>query len=149
MPSKRITDRKVQNVSLRSSFRHFALTSGFTIKSDSLAGEYQTDDWGRTWKRIVRVDVYIDGYSLEDAITNLRNAAEGLASPVTTVTDMPGDESYVVTVRGMRDATEEEVAEVLRYLVFEKEEKTERDAVQRERFIAMAKKFGLKPEDLV
>lgn len=146
--TKRITDRKILTVELPKN-PHFLNVSGsdrFDTKDRSLAGSYQTQDWGRTWVRILSVRAYLDGLDLEDAIKSLRDSAEGLTHPSIDILD---EDSYsYVYIKGTRPATDEEVAEVLRYLVWDKAWREQRDQDARERLIKQAKALGLKPEDL-
>lgn len=145
---KRITDRKFLNVDLPTRMPWLTgMHEGFQIKSDELAGEYETDDWGRTWQKKVKRFLYIDGCTVEDASARMREKAEGLTD-VTLDFDRSDDGWPEVYLIGYRDTTEAEVAEVLRFLEWDKEQRQERDQTVREHVIKQAKALGLKPEDL-
>lgn len=148
MAAKRITDRKVLNVSLPSRRAWLGLReSGFQPKNDSLVGEYQTGDWGRTWERVIRRYVYLDGDTIDEAVERMRTSAEGLSN-VTLDIDRNEDGYPEVNLVGRRPATEEEVAEVLRYLAWDQEKRQLADEINREQLIKRAKALGIKPEDL-
>lgn len=150
----RITERKSENVNVPTTSRYLGYLgygyrpSAETFQaSNDIAGTYFTDDWGRTWSKRVTVAVWIDGYSLEELIEHLRTSAEDLTSPHIDI-DRDEDGYPKVSVIGTRAATEEEVAEVLRYLEFDKASRAKNEETQRERLIKQAKAMGLKPEDL-
>lgn len=149
--AKRITATKNHRVSLspRNGWGMYVGGGGtrFTVTSDELAGEYATNDWGRTWAKIVKVYVYLDGLSIDEAVDQLREKSAGLADATLDI-DRNDDGYPESNVVGRRDATEAEVAEVLRYLEFDKEQRAVRDENIREALIRQAKSIGLKPEDL-
>lgn len=148
--AKRFTTSKIQSVSLpKRSYASYSYVdpSGFVTKNEAMAGTYQTSDWGRSWHRKLEVDTYIDGLSIDDAIEELRKRAEGVENAYVDVT-RDEDDYPRVNITGTRPATEEEAAEVLRYLELDKARREANDNAQRERLIAQAKALGIKPEDL-
>lgn len=146
----RITPTKHYNVSVPGRNRYLGYGSAigtYTPTNDALVGTYVTYDWGRTWAKRVEVDVYLDRLSIEDAIAQLREKADGLTDALVNLDcdDSSYPQSQVV---GQREATEAEIAEVLRFIEFDKAARAKQEITQRNRLIAEAKRLGLKPEDL-
>lgn len=135
---KHLTDRKIKDIYLSSSC---GWHPGGTTKA-SFVGSYATDDWGNTWQREVEKIVPVDCNTVDEVIAALRAAAEGLTE--VTVRTEYGE----LRVSGFRPVTPEEEAEVMRFLAFQKQEEAQREANDRAKVIAQAKKLGIKPEDL-
>ena len=133
---KHLTDRKIKDIYL-SSYPHI----GWATKS-SFVGNYSTDDWGNTWGREIEKIIPVDYNTVDEVIAALRAAAEGLVD--VTV----GIEYGELRVSGFRPVTPEEEAEVMRFLAFQKQDQAQREANDRAKVIAQAKKLGIKPEDL-
>lgn len=77
-------------------------TKGKIVDLSAKSGKFQT-------KAVVRID--LDGYSIEEAIQRLQDAAEGLEQPTVNVetNDYYGDPHTSITVEGWQDATETEI----------------------------------------
>jgi hypothetical protein len=145
---KRITERQHLNVQVPGPNLCYSgryTSSGYRIPEMGLSGTYCTDDWGRSWVKVVSNETYIDGYTLECAITELRQQAEGMDDPRI---DLDTSDYPRLTVTGTRPALVDEVVEVLRYLDWAKAEQENRKVTARERLIEQARALGITADDL-